>query len=179
MSPRNRIAVLIAATSLSLGSLALAQSPGAGPGPGPGPMAGQRGMGMQPEAVNQRLAQVKDAMKLSPDQQNAWSTYEQAVKRAVDGRAKLHESMQASRGQADAMGDAHVAMMKFNAQSAEEINNARKALVAALSPEQKAKFEQLRGPGAMAGGGPGHGRGEGWHRGAGQGAGPCAAPATT
>ncbi len=144
MSPRNTIATLIATTTLSVGSLAFAHSPGAGPGPGPGHMAGQRGMGMQPEAVNQRLAQVKDALKLSPDQQNAWTSYEQAVKRGADGRAKLHESMQASRGQPDAMGDAHVAMLKFNAQSAEEINNARKALVATLSPEQKTTFESFR-----------------------------------
>ncbi len=165
MSRRNTIAILIAATSLSLGSVALAQSAGAGAGPGPGPMAGQRGMGMQPEAVNQRLAQVKDTLKLSPDQQNAWSAYEQAVKRAADGRAKLHESMQASRGQPDAMGDAHVAMMKFNAQSAEEINNARKALVAVLSPEQKAKFDSMRA-----------GAGHGGHHGPGPGAGPQRQP---
>jgi hypothetical protein len=66
------------------------------------------------------------------------------------------------------MADQRVAMMKHNAQAAEEINGLRKALVATLSAEQKATFEHYamgpriaRGPGAGPGpgGGRGHGRG--------------------
>jgi hypothetical protein len=98
--------------------------------------------------------------------------------------------MQGMRGNPDAMADARVAMLKFNARSAEEINNARKALTATLTPEQKATFEQFRGPGMMAGDGrgpggggrdfgPGQGHGQGHHHGPGSGRGPGAcAPST-
>ena len=116
--------------------------------------------GASPEAATQRLADLKTALKLTPAQQSAWSGYEQAVARAASGRAKLHESMEGVRGQPEAMADWRVAMLKFNAQSADEINQARKALVATLSPEQKSALEQFRpGPGSFAGrGGHGHDR---------------------
>jgi periplasmic protein CpxP/Spy len=152
---RQSIFSIVAVSTLALGGAVLAQTPATAPNssaagsPTTAPMRGHGG-GMQPEAVTQRLAQVKDALRLSPDQQGAWSSYEATVKRAAEGHARMHESMQSARSTPDAMDDARVAMMKQNAQSAEEINNARKALVAVLSPEQKSTFDKLR-PGAKRG----------------------------
>lgn len=155
---RKSIFSIVAAGTLALGGAAMAQAPAATPGnpaAGSAATAPMRGHGapMQPEAVTQRLAQVKDALRLSPDQQGAWSGYEATVKRAAEGHAQMHASMQATHSAGstpDAMDDARVAMMKQNAQSAEEVNNARKALVAVLSPEQKSTFDKLR-PGARRG----------------------------
>jgi hypothetical protein len=81
-----------------------------------------------------------------------------------------------SRGDAQAMADQRVAMMKHNAAAAEEVNELRKALVATLTPEQKATFEQFA-PGHRFAGGPGaagarHGHGHGYGPGAGGGRGP-------
>jgi protein CpxP len=155
---RKSIFSIVAVSTLALGGAVLAQTPATAPNnsaavsPTTAPMRGHGG-GMQPEAVTQRLAQVKDALRLSPDQQGAWSSYEATVKRAAEGQARMHESMRATHSAGstpDAMDDARVAMLKQNAQSAEEINNARKALVAVLSPEQKSTFDKLR-PGAKRG----------------------------
>lgn len=180
------IALLMTSALAASAGAALAHGPGPGHGPG-------RGVGMGPNAewAAQRMADLKSALQLTPAQDGAWAAYQDAYKRALDGRAKLHESMQGMRGNPDAMADARVAMLKFNAQSAEEINNARKALTATLTPEQKATFDQFRGPGMMAGGGrgpggggrdygPGQGHGQGHHHGPGSGRGPGAcAPSTT
>jgi Spy/CpxP family protein refolding chaperone len=181
------IALLMTSALAASASVALAHAPGQGHGPG-------RGVGMGPNAewATQRMADLKSALKLTPAQDAAWASFEDAQKRAFDGRAKLRESMQGMRGNPDAMADARVAMLKFNAQSAEEINNARKALATTLTPEQKATFDQFRGAGMMAGGGrgpggggpgygPGYGHGQGHHHGPGQGRGPgaCGGPATS
>lgn len=146
---------------LSAGALAVAASAALAHGPGYG-WGGGAMMGGSPEVVTQRLGDLKGALKLTAQQESAWSSYEQAVTRAAAGRAKLFESMQGARGQPDALGDLRVSMMKFNAQSADEINQARKALVATLTPEQKTSFDQFRpGPGPYAGRGPGYGPGHG------------------
>jgi hypothetical protein len=89
----------------------------------------------------------------------------------------MRESMFDSRGDAQAMGDQHTAMMKHNAQAAEDINGLRKALLATFSAEQKATFDQYApGPGqwrGMQGRGPGPGFGAGRGGGRGMGYGNC------
>jgi hypothetical protein len=166
------IASLFAATGV-----ALAYGPGAqGWGAGIGPRAGAR---MDPalmvERVQFRLAGLKDALKLQPNQLAAWDAYEAKVKSEAQTRAQLHQSVFEQRGDAEAWADHRVTMMKHNAQAAEEINGLRKALVATLSEEQKATFERYAmGPGFMngpgAGGGPrGYGPGPGYGGGRGPG----------
>ena len=147
---------------------------GMGPmGGGAGGMRGMRG----PEFAAQRLAGVKDALKLQPDQLAAWDAFEARAKSNLEARAKMREGMVEHRGNADAMAEHRVTMMKFNAQAAEEMLAARKALVAVLTPAQKATFDQFRpGMGPMARGPAGEWRGQGMRRGYGPGmpgAGPC------
>jgi len=155
MKARITLIALGVATALAAGT-AFAHG-GMGQGP-QGPMT--------PEQVTQRMTPLKEALKLQPTQMAAWNAFEGKVAANAQARAKLRESMPAP-GNRDAMADFRVAMMKFNAQAAEETNNARKALVATLTPEQKTTFDNFR-PGPMAGG-PGYGPG---HRHGGGGVGP-------
>lgn len=158
-----------------------------GPGPhgaGMGMMGPRAGAPMDPkqqaERVEARLASLKEALKLQPNQLDAWSAYEAKVKSEAQTRAQMRQAMFEHRGDAQAMADQRVAMMKLNAQAAEEVNGLRKALAATLSAEQKATFDQqamgprfARGPGAGAqpGYGPGYGPGPGGGRGPGFGRG--------
>jgi Spy/CpxP family protein refolding chaperone len=141
---------------------------------------GMGGMGSMrvPEAAAQRLATMKDALKLRPDQAAAWDAFEAKARSNVETRSKMREGMAERRGNADAMAEYRVTMMKFNAQAAEEMLAARKALAAVLTPEQKATFDTFGpGMGPMARGpaarGPGMGRGFGPGT---PGAGPCCTP---
>lgn len=165
---------------LSLALVSLFAATGAALAHGPGPQGGGMGMGpragapMDPaqhaERVQARLAGLKEALKLQPGQLDAWNAYEAKAKSEAQARAQMRQSMLEQRGDAQAMADQRVAMLKHNAQAAEEINGLRKALVATLSPEQKATFEQYAmGPrfarGSGYGPGPGGGRGPGFGRG--------------
>jgi hypothetical protein len=152
-------------------------------GPGPhgwgGGMMGGAGAPMDPalsvERVQFRLAGLKDALKLQPNQIEAWNAYEAKVKTEAQARAQLRQTMFEQRGDAEAWADHRVTMMKHNAQAAEEINGLRKALLATLTAEQKATFERYAmGPGFMRGpaaeGGPrGYGPGPGYGGGRGPG----------
>ena len=154
---------------------------------GPGPQGGGMGMGGPPadaaqhaERMQARLGTLKEALKLQPNQLDAWNAYEAKVRSEGQARFQMRQAMQ-QQGDAQAMADQRVAMMKHKAQAAEEINGLRKALVATLTEEQKATFDQYatgprfaRGPGAEAGKpgyGPGYGPGPGGGRGRGHGRG--------
>jgi hypothetical protein len=129
----------------------------------------------QAERVQFRMAGIKDALKLQPNQAEAWNAYEAKVKAEAQVRAQLHQGMAERRGNPEAMADYRVTMLKHRAQAAEELNGLRKALVAALTPEQKATFERYAmGPGMARGpgGGPGFGPGQGFGPGMGGGRGP-------
>jgi hypothetical protein len=113
-------------------------------------------------------------LKLQAGQMDAWNAYEAKVKSEAQARTQMRQGMLDLRNDPQAMADYRVTMMKHNAQSAEEVNGLRKALVAALTPEQKATFDQYapgphlaRGPGYGSGFGPGTGggRGPGYGRG--------------
>ena len=174
-------------TLLSLALVGLFAAAGAtfAYGPGPGPQGGGPGMfgpggapidpAQQAERVQFRLAGIKDALKLQPNQVDAWDAYAAKVKSEAQARAQLPQGMAASRGNPEAMADFHVTMLKHNAQAAEEINGLRKALVATFTPEQKATFERYAmGPGFARGpgGGPAFGPGPGFGPGMGGGRGP-------
>jgi hypothetical protein len=159
MNARMKLMTVALVAALSTGA-ALAHG-GMGYGPHGGP--GMRGP-VSAEQVTQRLAPLKEALKLQPNQVAAWNAYESKIAGNAQARSKMREAMPAA-GDRDAMADFHVTMMKFNAQAAEETNIARKALVATLSAEQKTTFDNYR-PGPMAGArgdgyGPGHRHGGG------------------
>jgi hypothetical protein len=131
-------------------------------GPGYGPHGGGAGMmgpgagapadpAQQAERVQFRMAGIKDALKLQPNQADAWNAYEAKVKSTAQARAQLHQGMAERRGNPEAMADYR------------------------LTPEQKATFERYAmGPGMARGpgGGPGHGHGPGYGQGMGGGRGP-------
>jgi hypothetical protein len=168
---------------LSLAIVALGAATGAAFAYGPGPQAGMGPRAAAPldpaqaaERMQARLNSLKDALKLQPAQVDAWNAYAATITTEAQARAQMRQGMLDSRGDSQAMADQHVAHMKHNAQAAEEINGMRKALLATLSAEQKATFEQYavgpgqgmrggRGPGPGYGPGPGAGRGMGYGRG--------------
>lgn len=174
MTGKMKLIAVALAGALATGTTGFAFAHG---GPGMGPHGGRmEGRGPQPEQVGQRLTALKTALNLKPNQQPAWDAFEAKIKANQQARIKLREAMPAP-GDREAIADFRVQMMKFNAQAAEETNQARKALVGLLSAEQKLVYDNFRpGPGPMAGR-----RGEGYgpgHRQGGRG-GCVAAPATT
>jgi Spy/CpxP family protein refolding chaperone len=170
----------------SLAIVSLFAAAGAALAYGPGPQGGGMRMGGPPataaehaERMQARLGSLKEALKLQPNQLDAWNAYEAKVKAEGQARFEMRQAMHQQQGDAQALADQRVAMMKQKAQAAEEINGLRKALVAKLTPEQKATFDQYsmgphmgRGPGADGGKpgmGPGYGPGPGGGRGPGYG----------
>lgn len=108
------------------------------------------------EQVSKRLNVLKDELKLQPAQMSAWNAFEAKIISNTEARIKLRESRPRTDDR-DARMDFKVRMLKFKAQAAEETLAARKALVATLTPEQKAMFDRF-GPGRqMRHGGPHHG----------------------
>jgi hypothetical protein len=174
MTARMKLIAVALAGALTTGVAGIALAHG---GPGMGPHGGRmEGRGPQAEQMGQRLAALKAALNLQPNQMAAWDAFEAKVAANQQARSKLREAMPA-RGDRDAMADFRVQMLKFNAQAADEANQARKALVGLLSAEQKQVYDNFRpGPGPMAGQ-RGEGRGPG-HRHGGPG-GCVGAPATT
>jgi Spy/CpxP family protein refolding chaperone len=161
---------------VSLAVAGLLAATGAALAYGPGPHGGGMRMGGPPvdaaqhaERMNLRLGNLKEALKLQPGQLDAWNAYEAKIRAEGQVRFEMRQAMHQQQGDAQALADQRVAMMKHRAQAAEEINGLRKALVATLTPEQKATFDQhsmgprMRGgPGAEGGRhGGGHGPGYG------------------
>ena len=167
---------------LSLAVVSLLAAAGTALAYGPGPQGGGMRMGGPPadaaqhaERMQLRLNTLKEALKLQPNQFDAWNAYEAKIRAEGQVRFEMRQAMHQQQGDAQALADQRVAMMKHRAQAAEEINGLRKALVATLTPEQKATFDQYttgphmgRGPGAE-GGKPGFGPGPGGGRGPGYG----------
>ena len=117
-----------------------------GPGYGMGPgyaMGGRYGFD-SPAVTAARLGDLKTALKITPAQEAAWAAYEAQVKQQVETRQAFHAAIQAQDPKASVDHNAqHDAMARLFAAQAE----ARAALVAVLSPEQKSLFERQRGPG--------------------------------
>jgi len=170
---------------LSLAIVGLFAAAGGALAYGPGPQGGGMRMGGPPataaehaERMQARLGALKEALKLQPNQLDAWTAYEAKVKSEGQARFEMRQAMH-QQGDAQALADQRVAMMKQKAQAAEEINGLRKALVAKLTAEQKATFDQYsmgprmgRAPGADGGKpgmGPGYGPGPGGGHGPGYG----------
>ena len=170
---------------LSLAVVSLLAAAGTALAYGPGPQGGGLRMGGPPADATQdadrmqaRLGALKEALKLQPNQLDAWNAYEAKVKAEGQVRFEMRQAMRQQQGDAQALADQRVAMMKHRAQAAEEINGLRKALVATLTPEQKTTFDQYsmgprmmsRGP-CAEGGKPGRGPGPGYGPGPGGGRG--------
>jgi LTXXQ motif family protein len=121
---------------------------GVGPGAGMGPGFGMGGMyGFEsPAVMAARLSDLKSTLKITPAQEPAWATYEAQVRQQVETRQTFHAAMLAQMQDPKATIDhnaQHEAMSKLIAAQAE----ARNALYAVLTPEQKALLDRPRGPG--------------------------------
>ena len=137
------------------GSGMMGQGYGMGPGAGMGQRMGPGGMhGFDSPAVTTaRLGDLKATLKITPAQESAWATYEAQVQQQVQTRQAFHTAMLAQMQDPKVAIDhnaQHEAMSKLFAAQTE----ARNALYAVLTPEQKAFFESPRGSG--------YGRHMGW-----------------
>ena len=191
-----KLAGLAAASLLAAAAVAQtapapsAPPPGAGPryadcpmgGPGMGgPGQGMRGHHRGPGAVDPARAQARiDALEaslqLQPAQKPAWDAVESRMLALRDAHTQQFAEMQALRGDPQKMLEFRAETMKRNADALSDLAKARAALVAVLTPEQKAKLDAARG--AWAGAPGGHGGHGGYGPGRGPGPGPApAAPA--
>lgn len=111
------------------------------------------GMGMPGNAAN--LDTLKDALKLTAEQQPAWEKYAEVVRRRSEARDKMRSAMHNGTVEHGAM---HETMAAFQREAAKEIGQAREQLSAVLNAEQRQVLDSR-------GSGRGHGRGGSMARG--------------
>jgi Spy/CpxP family protein refolding chaperone len=155
-----KISLVAAAVTAALAATVFAQVPNQGPG-FYGPMGGMRGGPMfgDPAArAEQHLTYLKDRLGITPEQETQWRAYADSVKQQAQTMAAARAAMQSTAGPSTERTDQHLAFMKLRISNMEAVDSAAKQLYSALTPEQKAVFDQA-GPGA--GMGPGRGFGPG------------------
>jgi len=155
-----KISLVAAAVTAALAATVFAQAPGQGPG-FYGHMGAMRGGPMfgDPSArADQHLTYLKERLSITPEQETQWQAYADSVKQQAQTMTSMHAAMQSTPGTSTERMDQHIAFMKLRISSMEAVDGAAKQLYAALTPEQKAVFDQA-GPGA--GMGPGRGFGPG------------------
>lgn len=125
---------------------------------------GMHGAG-QPADAATRLAATKAELKITADQEPAWQAFETVVRQQAEARQAMRTAMKARmQAPAAAANVDHTAMRESmqktreSAQAASE--EARKALYAVLSPEQKVMADQRLGDHHGKGSGLGHGMGK-------------------
>ena len=157
-----RVAGIAVAVALALGTAAVVAQPyGMGMGGGPGMMMGGGMMGgpgmMGGYNVEDRLAAQKSALKITPEQERAWTAYADAAKKQSEAMWAQREAMWKSAPASSA--ERYELHSKFMAQHAEQhqaLSAAYKELYSALTPEQRTIADQRgggwgngpRGPGA-------------------------------
>lgn len=124
--------------------------------------SGMRGAG-QPAEAAARLAATKAELKITAEQEPAWQAFEAVVRQQAEARQAYRSTMQARmQDPAAAAGIDHTAqretMMKLRESDQAARDQARQALYAVLSPEQKALADERLGAG------PGQGQRMGGHR---------------
>ncbi len=107
---------------------------------------GMRGM-HDPSGAAVHLAALKTELKITAAQEPAWLKYEATVNQQTQARQALRDGMHARMQDPKAAATVdraaqHEAMTRFHAAQQDERDAARQALLAVLSPEQKALAEQ-------------------------------------
>ena len=113
------------------------------------------GMGHHPAGMGpcvkgdstEHLASVKEQLKLTPDQTEAWQAFETAVRSQTEGLSGTHPHSMAG---TDGM-ETHIAFMEQRLEGMKKILQARNDLYATLTPEQKATADKLLQPGSHFG----------------------------
>jgi Spy/CpxP family protein refolding chaperone len=148
MKRASKLAVAVG-LALGLGTAAvLAQPYGGmmGGGPGMGMMGGGM-MGGGAYNVEDRLAAQKAALKITAEQEKAWSAYAEVAKKQYEGMSAQREAMWKSAPSSSAERyELHSKFMAERAAQHDKLSAAYKALYSALTPEQRGIADQ-RGPG--------------------------------
>jgi Spy/CpxP family protein refolding chaperone len=124
-------------------------------GGGPGMMMGGGMMGGGwGYNVEDRLAAQKSALKITPEQERAWTAYADVAKKQFESMWAQREAMWKSAPSSSAERyELHSKFMAQRAQEHEKLSAAYKELYSALTPEQRAVADQRgggygpRGPG--------------------------------
>ena len=89
--------------------------------------------------VEKRLAKFKEELKITRDQEQAWSVYVEKTKSNIqDIRDRLKEAQHDKGQTAPERFDRHVELLRARLDSFENMDEALKHLYAELTPEQKA-----------------------------------------
>lgn len=167
--------------ALGIGGFVYAQASQDAPGRMGGGMGMQQGMGMhggaqggmrggmgggmrgagEPADATARLAATRAELKITSDQEPAWQAFEAVVRQQAEARQALRSGMQARKQDPAAAASVDRAAMretmhKFRESEQAAREQARQALYAVLSPEQKVLADQRLGAG--------HGQHKGGHR---------------
>jgi len=148
-----RVTTIAVAVGLALGAaVVIAQPYGMGGGMGPGMMGGGgMGPGMMGGSYNveDRLAAQKSALKITPEQERAWSAYADVAKKQSDAMRAQHDEMWKSAPSSSAERyDLQSKFMQERTKQHEALSAAYKDLYAVLTPEQRAVFDQRPGFGS-------------------------------
>ena len=106
----------------------------------PAPATGMAHPHSDPVAkVEQRLAGLKDELKITPDQETVWAAYAETTRSNVKAiRDRMDEAMRDQPQTAPERFDRHIELMRARLASFENMDEALKRLYAALTPEQQA-----------------------------------------
>ncbi len=89
--------------------------------------------------VDQRLARLKEELRITGDQEQAWSAYAEKTRSNVkEMRDQMEAAMREPVETAPQRFDRHIELMKKRLVNFENMDQALKQLYAALTPEQKA-----------------------------------------
>ena len=146
-TPKNRIAALLLGATAAVAAVpAFAWNGGCmGPGPMGGPMGGKSGDGRFAERMKLHQQRLHLALKLRPEQEAAWNTFQESHPFASGGPAHTSppdlEALTAP--------ERAEKMLEWQKQHQDAMSKhvvALKAFYAQLSPEQKKTFDEMTQP---------------------------------
>jgi len=93
--------------------------------------------------VGKRLSLLKNELKITSDQEQAWNTYAEKTKQSVkEIRDQMIEAMHDKPQTAPERFDRHIALMKERLANFEKMDDALKELYKGLTPDQKILADQ-------------------------------------
>ena len=164
MKRATKLAVAVG-LALGLGAAVVTAQPygmgwGGGYGPmhgygyGPGMMGGYGPGMMGGYGVEDRLAAQKTALKITAEQEKAWTAYADVAKKEFDAARAQHEALWKSAPSSSAERiELHGKFMAQRAQQQQAVGAAYKKLYSALTPEQRTLADQGGGYGPRGPGG--------------------------
>jgi hypothetical protein len=102
-------------------------------------------MGPDAEAAAARLARAKTEIGITPEQEEAWSAYAEAIEANRAAMAEMHGQMReqmAPGAHAPERMQAHLTMMAAHLAAMQQVQSASQALYAALTEEQRERADQ-------------------------------------